>query len=499
MSELCVGSWLIGIILMRTQRRDRRLLARAPHIGAGIVVSLLGSYALLRVWFVPGRLDHADAAILRVVLGACSGFAMPLVYAWTRALLRQDLPRLIRAVRDDPAWYATCAVSGATYALLYFLLGRHFALRGAFEVLDMLFDADPPFQQYGFGARIHPHTHPLLPLFWRIGSRAMSPLVGLQWAPLAFNCVLGGICLTLAAAYFRAVTGSRLLGLLAALILASTASHIVFGSLPESWALSAIALILLQCVVAARTSTSCRHRHLVLASLLACGVTITSGAAVLVCWLLAQKSARLSVRLKRFVAHCVALGTFGFALQMVVVPDGDPLLPAHYLDELRFLELDRPLSQRLVTLAHGLFVQNIVGWVPRVAYSYGRPGLAASWEYDGVGLATAAIWLALIGLALLRALRGRVACDRPLLATCACLALAAGFFSYYGLSNMFLYSSTFTFYVIAIVARGLSHDNERVAAAILGAFWLLLAVNNLRFAIRVVAMLDQIAQAGSGP
>ncbi len=66
MSELCVGSWVIGLILMYTQRKDRRLLARAPHIGAGIVVSLLGLYALLGVWFAPDRHDQADAAFLRV-------------------------------------------------------------------------------------------------------------------------------------------------------------------------------------------------------------------------------------------------------------------------------------------------------------------------------------------------------------------------------------------------------------------------------------------------
>ncbi len=491
MTEMWVGSWAIGLLLMRTQRRDRRLLARLPHIGAAVVIGALILYAVIRLLFAPGRMDAADAAFLRVLLGSCSGFAMPLVYAWSRALIRQDLPRALRAVRAEPRWYAACAAAGVVYALLYFLLGRQLALRGTFEVLDTVFGADVPFQQYGLGARIHPHTHPLLPLLWRIGCYLAWPFAGLPGAPLALNCAIGGACLSLAALYLRAVTGSRAVGLLGGLILASTTGHIVFASAPESWVLSAAALILLHRLVVARRSPIRRHRHLVLAGLLAIGVTATHGAAVLACWLLAQQGPRPALRLKRFVVHGVALGAFAFALQLVILPDGDPLIPAHYLNEARFVEADRSLEYRLSKIGHGMFVQNVVGWIPRASSSFGRPGLAASANYDALGKWTAAAWLCLAACVLIRIIAGRVPLDRPMTALWACLALAAALFSYYGLSDMFLYSATFTFFVVAIVVRGVSQGNERIGAAILAAFWLLLIINNARFVIRVLATLDE--------
>lgn len=494
MTEMWVGGWLIGLLLLRTQRLDRRLLARLPHIGAAVVIGSLIVYALVRVLIATGRRDQQDAAFLRVLAGLCGGFAMPLVYAWTRALLNRDLPRAVRAVRAEPGWYAVCAAAGAVCALLYFLLGRQFALRGTFEVLDTIFGADVPFQQYGLGARIHPHTHPLLPLLWRIGCAAAVPLAGLQWAPLALNSAVGGACLSLAALYLRQVTGSRAAGLLGGLILASSAGHVVFGSAPESWVFSAAALILLHRLVAARPRAR-RHRHLVLASLLATGVTVTHAAAALVCWLLAQRRPGTPGRLARFALHAVALGAFAFALQGVVVPDGDPLIPARYLNEARFVEMDPSLGQRLRTIAHGVFVQNVVGWIPRASSSFGRPGLAASWNYDALGKWTAAAWLCLVAFALTRIAAGRVPIDRPMAALWGCLALAAALFSYYGLSDLFLYSATFTFFVVAIVVRGVSQGNRRLGVAMLAAFWLLLLVNNARFAIRALATLDRLGQS----
>lgn len=506
MSSICLGSWLIGAILMYTQRRDRRLLARAPRFGAALTLTLVALYALLRWRYAPGTPDSDDNVWLRGLLGAGSGFTLPLVFAWSRAFLRRDIPALLRAA---PTWTAACAALGAAVAIASLTLGRQLWLRGVFDQHDMLCDADPLYVQHGLGARIHPHTHPLLPLFWRLGAAPLALIVGLEWCSLAFNCLLAGLCAGLSAAYFRALSGSRAIGLLAALILATSASHVVFGALPESWMFSAVALVSLQWLVAHSADPRIRRRHYAGAAVLAAGITITNVAAALTCCLLAQRGRGYATRWRRWALECLALAIFLFSVQLTLVPDGDPWLPAHYFDELRFIEFDTPVVQRLATLGHGLFAQNIVGWIPRETSTFGHHVLGASWHYTPLALAALAGWLMLLGVAVVRLARSKATTGPGVLSALACLVLAGGLFGYYGLSYMFLYSTTFTYCSVALIAAGFGRRfparprraaqavpaadaGLRRAAIALLLFWSVLAVVNTRFAMRLLDMLDQL-------
>jgi hypothetical protein len=497
MSHLWLGSCAVALVLMRTQRRDRRFIARAPLAGAALIVSILAGYATWRIFVHPGPVCKADGAFLRAVLAANSGFAMPLVVPWLRALVRQDLPRLARALCARGAWTLSYMLLGLLSAVLYFLYGWQLGTRGVFEHHDALFDADPIYEQLFYGAAIHTHTHPLLPVIWYAGCKTAEVLAGPRWAPLAVNSAFGGVCVLLAALYFRAVTRSGLLALLGALVLACTSAHLVFAALPESWILSAALLIVLQMLVVWRESPMLRLRHAVLACVLASGITITNAGPALVCFLLWHAGRCRRGNIIRWAAYCLVFGSFLFGLQTAVRPDAEPLQPAHYFDEARFVETNVPLPQRVAGLTHGLFVQSVVGWIPAVGVAYGRPVLRAGSAYDTLGLVTVAVWIALslgaIGVLLQRGVWRR----RTFLAAVVCLGLVAGLHSFYGLTNLFLYSCSFTFYVLAILAHSLAGIRGRGVAAILGGFWVLLAVNNARFCARIVTMLDQLGR-GSG-
>jgi hypothetical protein len=275
-------------------------------------------------------------------------------------------------------------------------------------------------------------------------------------------------------------------------VLGSTSAHLVFGSMPESWALSASALVLLHIVVAFREARALRLRHVVLATLLAAGVTITSLAPALVCFLLWQPQQRLMAVRVRWAAYCLIVGAFALGLQAVVRPQADPLEIRKYGDEGRFVEVDVPIGQRLVQLTRGLCVQNIVGFKPTVGHAWRESVVTASADYDALGRATAMTWVGLLGMAVIRLGWVGPAAPRTLLAAVVCLALAAGLHAFYGLSNMFLYSCSFTFYVLAIFAHGLRGARPVLVLAPIVAFAALLAINNIRFAAAIVALLDAL-------
>lgn len=489
MPELCPASCVIALLLLHTQRRDRRLIAAAPAAGAALVCVLCAGYTAWRVLFHLVPLGRADGVFLRTVLAACSGFAMPLAVAWLRALVRQDLPRAARAVQAAGGWAGVCALLGLLSAGVYFLFGLQLGAGGLFDRIDVLFDADPLYQQALYGVGIHTHTHPLLPLIWYVTTRTLSLLTGPQWVALAANSAFGGLCVALAAVYFRAITGSAALGVLAALLLGGTAAHLVFAAMPESYIVSAATLILLQLLVVRRRSPSLRLRHLVLAAVLATGVTITNILPALVCLLCSQPARRWRAVVVRWAAYGLLVGGVLISLQSLVRPVAEPLEPSFYLHEQRFLELEIPVSRRVANLLGGVTLQNVVGWVPIHWRGPGPSGPRASMQYDGLGVATSICWAGLGLAAMLLGIRARCWRQPTFVAAALCLVAATAIHSVYGQETLFLYSCSFTFYVVALLAHGPAGARLRPVAMALGAFLVLLVVNNAHFCGRIIAML----------
>lgn len=490
MSVLCPASCVAALVLMYTQRRDRRLLASAPLIGAGLMCAILVGYAAWRifVWNVP--VNNADGRFVRGVLALCSGFAMPLLVSWFGAILRQDLPRMARVLRSRRALLAT--LTGLVFAALYFAFGWQFETRGVLVHIDKLFDADPLYQRSLYGVAIHTHTHPLLPLLWYIATRAVGVLAGAQWAALAVNSLIGGVGVALAAAYFQIVMRSALHGLLAAAFLGSTASHVVFGAMPESYIVSAATLVLLHLIVAQHGAPALRQRHIVLAGVLSIGVTITNIIPALVCYVFQTTARRRWATVLRWTAYSLLIGAFLLSAQAIVRPEATPFEPGAYRHERRFIDEDVSAGRRAMNVMLGVMLQNVVGSTPVNGPDVGLPGVRAGFAYDKPAWIVVYVW----GLASLVAFwllvsGGRWRC-RTFVAAGACLVLVVALHSVYAHEGLFLYSCQFTFFVLAMLAHGLTGVHWRAATAGLVVLLVALVVNNLQFCARVIATLDEI-------
>jgi len=492
--KLGAASCAIALILLYTQRRDRRLVARAPLAGAVLACAALVSYAAWRYFLRPGPVGRADGHVVRFILGACSGFAVPLALAWGRALVLQDVPALARAVRGAKGWTAISVLMGCLFAAVYFFYGQQLGRLGVFDRIDMLFDADPKFHQSGWGTEIHTSLHPLLPAGWYLSCTLASRAVAAEWAPLAVSAGFGGLCVTLAALYFKKVTGSRLLGLAGAFLLGCTTAHLSFAAMPESYIVAAATLISLQLLVAHRQSLRLRFRHAVLVGVLATGVTITNAAAALVCYCCWRRTRRAAY-VVRWAAYSLLIGSALLAAQSLILPQACGLEPSEYVYQQRFLHTQTPLGQRLAGLVNASLVQNVVGWIPAPAVIYGRPALRAGLQYDRLGQATVWLWAVSSVAAAWMVWRRRTWGSATFVAALLCLLVAAGFHSQYGYDNLFLYSCCFTFYVLALPAHGLAGSRSAPVALIVVVICVAMAVNNARFCKRVPAMLGELERA----
>lgn len=490
MSIFCPASCVVALVLMHTQRRDPRLIARTPLVGAGLMCAILAGYAAWRllVWTVP--VNDGDGRFVRGVLAMCSGFALPLLVPWIGAILRQDLPRLARMLRTRNA--ALSMLTGLLFAGLYFAFGGQFEMRGALQCIDALFDADPLYQRSLYGVAIHTHTHPLLPLLWYVATRAVGVLTGPQWTALTVNSLIGGVCVSLAAAYFQTVMRSTLHGLLAAAILGSTAAHVVFGSMPESYIVSAATLVLLHLVVVRQGGPSLRQRHIVLVGVLAASVTITNVIPAVVCFAFCIGGRRRWTTVAQWTAYSLLIGAFLLSVQAVVRPEAKPFEPGAYQYERRFIDKDVSVERRAVNVALGVTVQNVVGSIPVNGPDVGLPGVRAGFGYEGMGWIAVGVWaVAGLGAVWLLLRGGRWRC-RAFAAAAMCLIPVVALHSVYAHEGLFLYSCQFTFFLLAMLAHGLTGVRSRVVTAGLAVLLIVLVINNVQFCVRVLATLDEV-------
>jgi hypothetical protein len=496
--------WLFFIGLTYVARRDRRLLARCPQIGLVTVGLVIAVYLVWRLSLHPGPPTERDALFLHTALLLGSGFAVPQLVAWGHALAVQDLPRIGRWLQRETRWVLVCGLLAVVGTGVYFAFGTRLAARGVFERYDTLFGSDPVRYARILSATARDfeyvtHKHPLFPLVGRSLDRILAPLVGETRAPLAVSSAAGGLCLALAAAYFRRITGSRLQGVLAALLLGSTAAHVVFAALPETYTLSAASLILLHLLLAQRRALALRLRHQALAAVFSVGVTATNVVPALVCFAGRNPSCRRARAVFRWFLASTLIGILAIAAQSALWPAALPgRAPDSFASDVQSLNTAASAGTVLRNLGRGLFLENIVGTTPRVVGAGANarlcPGLYVAWP----ARLTAALWIGVAFVALLT-LRRVPAERRPTLwAAVLCLITAAAIHTFYGSEHMFLYSCTYTFYVLAVVAHALKQWKRPWANALLTLLVGAVAVQNARFAGDILGAVAQVVPAHGG-
>lgn len=495
---------LVGLLA----RRDRRLLRRLPVAGLVVALGVGAAYLVITLAMQLFRRRVGDAAgtafdprvphFLTILAG---GFAIPTLLTWIRAYAKLDVPRWWRRVRTERAWTVACLALGLAGAGVYYTLGRLVVDRWNYSDEITLFESDGPLYvrfMNDTATAEYPvtHRHPLYVALARGLFRIAQVLVGAQCAPLLVNALFGGVGVALAAAYFRAVIGARGPALLLAATLGVSTAHLVFGAIPETYALSAAGLILLHWLLAKRSCGTVRLRHEVPAAVFAIGATTTHAFTAAVCFLTARPRRAWRRLLVGWAAAAVTVLAMCVTIQGVLIP-----ATATYPDggalggEARYLRADSrgSLGGAVWNLGRGLLAENVVA--PGVTVRLdadSRVGLRLGSYDHWLGRACVVVWwcgLAAAGGVILACRRTR----RPTLyAALLCLAATALLHLFYGNAHVFLYSCTFTFYLFAAAAHALVVVPRRPACVLLAAFTLLLLSNNARFCAAWLQVLGEV-------
>lgn len=455
--------WACLTVLAILFRRDRRLLFKSPTIALFVVLLLLASYAAVRALRVSQSLQPSDVTFLYFLLTVAAGIAIPIWWCWVRAIARQDLPRMRFGLfsRAECLWTLGLLLLSMGAAGAYYQYGSALSSRGAFERYDVLFDSDAPRYMHLMNGTAHHHEwpghkHPLYALFGYTLFMAVQTVRGVD-AVLAVNALLGGLSVFLAALYFRLVTHSRGKALLLTIALAGSAGHVVFGATPESYSMSACAIILLHLLTALRARGGVRMRHEAVAAALAAGVTITSIVQAVICFGPAHLARRPLRWLRRWLAAVVLLiagllvvqgGLLDYAIIIIDVPTFGQEL--EYTADGRTGGRASVLYQR----ARGLLVSSIIAARPSIVqHPYGYRVIQMG-DYRGVfPRICAVVWLATMAMALLTLLAATARWRPTLRAAMLCLVFNVGLHAIYGWGNLFLYSCHVVFLLLAIVAH----------------------------------------------
>ena len=376
--------------------------------------------------------------------------------------------------------FALAFVFGLAYsglALVFFHRTPHL-----FEHLDQLFDADFGLWTIDLARPQGPHTptsvHPLFMLFFKpLGTalRALLKLADVRFAARLAAALLCAIAGGAAVGSFRILL--QRLGVPAerarpwTLVFALSATQIVFSSLPESFAFSALSLILVFVVAAGARPT---WTATIAAGVFSFGVTVTNLGAVALARASAFAWPRETRRALAAAARhllVVLLVAAAFAtLQWVVYPRARPFFVPEVPGgayQRSFIRSAAPsfLAARATEVAsHLLFMGLATPHVEtrrtdtgRVVVDFGPwPLLRPRWSSG----AHMVLWAVLLVLAA-RGLRRHAGPRRNVVAALvAWLCVQAALHFVFG-TSLFLYSGHWVFALVAVVAIGLEAEASR--------------------------------------
>ncbi len=307
--------------------------------------------------------------------------------------------------------------------------------------------------------------------------------------------LMGALCVLLTWSFVNKWTGSRAYALLIACILGASTSHLLFGSIVESYIFSA-AVLLLFFVLLSHENTSLPA--LVAVGVLTFGITITNFIQTFIGFLVARP------RLKTIFMYGLLVSVASIALTLLhaaVYPSALMFFipsDAGVESEYSIPIFDQPawrLIGRAILLVRNIFLYSIVapqpfvlteevgGYFPRFNFFKISPGAFSYSGYDGLGQALAAVWILFVLAAVLafawNLFRTRKADLR--LAFLLCILFNFVLHMGYGFEP-FLYSANWTYALVLFTGISLSEYAERKWLQIaLLVFLALLMINQWRF------------------
>lgn len=404
--------------------------------------------------------------------------------------------------------YISENLAGISLALAFFVIYLLFAAilnEPRFDVDDVFFDADP----FNYRIRLTTDTwqdyywrsvHPFMILLFRPAIDLISLFLSGDrfWGALVFVALGGAACVYLLWMFIKSASSNSVYASLMATLLGFTTSHLIFGSLLESYIFLAASLILFFLLLLKDRPLPA----LISASLLTIGITHSNFAQNLIALFMVRPNIKQTIR---FVATVLVFLVLLTLANNLLYPDAHPFffVPST-------LQAEGPnifsLNQlRVQALMRAFFFHNVLaptpilhtGEIPFVQFRFFKPEIDALSQYTlPIQTMTAWAWLGLLilgGLTFLWTLREQKHL-RLYPALLMCMLFNVGLHLRYG-KELFLYSPNWTYALILLLGlawQGISQ--QRWFQMILLIFLFLLTINNAHLLLTIVDVLALQAQ-----
>ncbi len=434
--------------------------------------------------------------------GLAGVFALPRLDSSLFAEFRKT--GLFRFFKENlPGLYA-----GGVFFLMNLVVGRALN-RPALTVNSVLFESDAGPWLSILGAPleepINRAVHPLALILLRPLARFFALFTGGEWslAPILAAAAASGLCVFMAWLFVKRAAAEEGYAFLFAVMLGSTAAHLTFGSLTDTYIFGAASLIFFLLLVQAKES---RFSVLLPAGLVVFGITVTNVAQGVIALFFNGFGFK---RLLRYALTLAAFAVLLTALTAALYPNRQTLffIPGDIAFEGNFIKpvYSSPaeyLRQKLNVVGRSILLYGVVAPSPLEVVADKPPyptidlktydvrtGKLAS--YDGLGNLPLALWLILLGGAFLQFAKGWRASPHFLLSLSLLGVLVFNFVLHmnYG-TELFLYAPFWTYALILFVALAFAvQAGKPWFESLTTVFLLVLIVNNFQFIFAILRAL----------
>jgi hypothetical protein len=347
------------------------------------------------------------------------------------------------------------------------------------------------------GDVVNRSVHPLTLLIIRPLVRLVAGFMGERWdlGGMLVSAAVGGLCVFMAWLFIKRATNSKTYAFIFSILLGSTATHLLFGSLTENYIFGAAALIFFFLLI---QSDEKRFSVLIPAGLLLFGITVTNIAQGVIGLFFNKLGLR---RLVQYTVLVFASGVLLTTITSALYRDTQTFffVPADLAFEFNFVKKDQGTStanlvEKIQVVSRTMLLYGVIGPSPIEAISEKPPFPTIDFKtfdirenrlasYKGLGNIPLALWLVLFAGAFLVFIKNiRTSKHLPLmLGLLGTLAFNFLMHLIYG-TELFLYTSYWMYALVFFVALALSEFAEKkwfeVAITI---FVLVLMVNNFWF------------------
>ncbi|MBI5826006.1 MAG: hypothetical protein HZB18_18435 [Chloroflexi bacterium] len=352
------------------------------------------------------------------------------------------------------------------------------------------------------GDVVNRSVHPLTLIIIRPLIRFVAGFMGEHWqlGGMLVTAAASGLCVFMAWLFVKRATESKTYAFLFAILLGSTATHLLFGSLTENYIFGAAALIFFFLLIQADEK---RFSVLIPAGLLLFGITITNIAQGIIGLFFNKFGLR---RLAQYAVLIFASGIVLTTLTSVVYPNTQTLffIPADLAFEFNFVKTGQDIPaanfvEKFQVVSRTMFLYGIVGPTPIEAVSNKPPFPTIDLKtfdvrthrlasYKGLGNIPLVLWLALLAGSFLVFVKNIRSTNHLPLMLGFLGALAFNFLMhlFYG-TELFLYTPFWMYALVLFIALALSEfADKKWFETALAIVVLALMINNFWFIVTIL-------------